>query len=334
MKIVSIIIPVYRTEKYLRQCLDSVLAQTYKNIEVIVVDDGSPDGSGQICDEYSSEHQNIVVIHKENEGLSIARNDGIVKSTGEYLFFLDSDDYISPTCIETLVTSAEKGFLSVIGYQLDIEAESRIYTPKQAYGVYNTIIDYYYDFANLFATKYNFSWGKLYRSDIIKNNGLRFNQSMALVEDVVFNQDYYKYWDEGIELVNDNGYYYRQHGSSTLSKAFNPKMFEWNEYAYNAIRKRLIESGTYTDKNKRHFLSNVLGNYLYSFRLLALNDNVPTAKKMEYMAIYSRSGVYKEAVSEMSQSRRVDDRMFINLIGHGQFSFYFFLESLKYKIRH
>lgn len=334
MKTVSVIIPVYRTEKYLRQCIDSILSQNYKDIEVILIDDGSPDSSGMICDEYAAKHNHITVIHKKNEGLSMARNDGIARATGDYIFFLDSDDYISPSCIESLVTASANNALAVIGYQLDIETEGRIYTPSQAYGGYGSINDFYQDFSNLFATKYNFAWGKLYKSDIIKRNNLHFIQGLSLSEDVIFNQAYYKHCKNGIVLVKDNGYFYRQHGNETLSKSFNPKMFEWNELAYNSIRRHLIEENAFTSKNKRHFLSNVLGNYLYSFRLLALNASLTTQEKKQYMTLYSHNEIFREATSEVVESRRIDDRIFVKLILKGHFSIYFILESLKFKIRH
>lgn len=334
MRKVSLIIPVYRTEKYLRQCIDSVLSQTYGDIEVILVDDGSPDSCGEICDEYSARHNRIKVIHKANEGLSMARNDGISESTGDYIFFLDSDDYISPSCIESLVSASENGALAVIGYQLDLDSEKQIYTPSQAYGEYKTIGDFYMNFANLFATKYNFAWGKLYRSDIIKNNGLRFTRGLSLCEDVIFNQDYYKHCDKGVILVDDNGYFYRQHGTTTLSKVFNPKMFEWNEFAYDSIRNRLIEEGAYTFENRNHFLSNVLGNYLYSFRLLALNTSITYEDKKKYMSFCSRNEIFRDAASTMAKSKRIDDRIFTRLILNGHYSMYIFLESLKFKIKH
>lgn len=334
MSKVSIIIPVYRTEKYLRQCLDSALAQTYGDIEIILIDDGSPDSSGEICDEYASRHSHITVIHKLNEGISKARNDGIGKATGDYLFFLDSDDYMSPDCIANLVKEASTGALPVTGYRLDLESEAKVYTPNQAYGAYATIRDFYNDFARLFATKYNFAWGKLYKSDIIKDNGIRFRDGIALGEDVIFNQDYYKYCEHGVMLVNDNGYYYRQHGTETLSKVFNLHIFEWNEMVYHSIRSRLKESGAYTVQNRRHFLLNVLGNYLYGFRLLALNKHMSHSEKKRCLGIYSRMGIYREAVSEVSSTRRIDDRIFAWLISGGHYSLYLFLESIKYKIRH
>ena len=92
--LISIIIPVYNVEKYLRRCVDSVLGQTYDKLEIILVDDGSTDNSGRICDEYREKDQRIIVIHKENGGLSEARNFGIEKSSGEYISFVDSDDWI------------------------------------------------------------------------------------------------------------------------------------------------------------------------------------------------------------------------------------------------
>lgn len=99
---VSVIIPIYKVEPYLRQCLDSVVGQTYQNLEIICVDDGSPDRCGDICEEYSSRDNRIRVIHRENGGLSAARNTGIDAATGEYICFIDSDDYVKKTYVEYL----------------------------------------------------------------------------------------------------------------------------------------------------------------------------------------------------------------------------------------
>lgn len=102
MPLVSVIVPIYNVEPYLKECIDSVLAQTYKNIEIILVDDGSPDNCGKICDEYKKLDDRIIVIHKENGGLSSARNAGLDICKGEYISFIDSDDYVSPYFIEIL----------------------------------------------------------------------------------------------------------------------------------------------------------------------------------------------------------------------------------------
>ena len=92
--LISIIIPVYNVEKYLKECVDSVRKQTYKNLEIILIDDGSKDNSGKLCDELAKEDNRIKVIHKENGGLSDARNVGIENATGEYIQFIDSDDFV------------------------------------------------------------------------------------------------------------------------------------------------------------------------------------------------------------------------------------------------
>ena len=100
--LISVIVPVYNVEKYLRQCLTSLVNQTYKNIEVVMVDDGSKDSSGLICDEYAINYQNFSVVHKKNAGLGMARNTGLDNIKGKYVFFLDSDDYIDNNFIEVL----------------------------------------------------------------------------------------------------------------------------------------------------------------------------------------------------------------------------------------
>ena len=143
MSIISIIIPIYNVEEYIYRCVDSITNQTYNNLEIILVDDGSPDASGKICDEYAEKDRRIKVIHKKNGGLSEARNFGIDAATGEWLFFLDSDDWLHPQTIEKLyyaaVSSGTK--ISVCGYvetngenpQPDNSVEFKIWTPKALY---------------------------------------------------------------------------------------------------------------------------------------------------------------------------------------------------------
>lgn len=100
--LISVIVPVYKVEKYLARCIDSILVQTYSNLEIILVDDGSPDNCGEICDNYACKDSRIQVIHKKNEGLGFARNSGMEICNGEYIMFLDSDDYISPDAVQVL----------------------------------------------------------------------------------------------------------------------------------------------------------------------------------------------------------------------------------------
>ena len=116
MKSVSIVIPVYKVEKYLSECLDSVIGQTYSDLQIILIDDGSPDNCGVICDEYAEKDDRITVIHSENGGLSVARNRGLALCEGKYVFFVDSDDYLELNAIEVLVKTAEADELDILLY--------------------------------------------------------------------------------------------------------------------------------------------------------------------------------------------------------------------------
>lgn len=108
MELISIIIPIYNVSKYLNRCVDSVVNQTYKNIEIILVDDGSKDNSGEMCDKYQEEYSNIKVVHKENAGLGFARNTGLEYVTGKYVIFVDGDDYIQKDMVENLYNDLKK----------------------------------------------------------------------------------------------------------------------------------------------------------------------------------------------------------------------------------
>lgn len=108
MELVSIVVPIYKVEKYLEKCVNSILRQTYRNLEIILVDDGSPDQSGIMCDEYAGKDSRVHVIHKDNGGLSDARNVGAREASGKYLLFVDSDDYIAEELVEKTVNAAEK----------------------------------------------------------------------------------------------------------------------------------------------------------------------------------------------------------------------------------
>lgn len=114
LPLISVIIPVYNVEQYLEECVNSVLKQTYKNIEIILVDDGSTDSSGSMCDSFSAENKNICVVHQKNGGLSAARNTGFSCAKGEYVYFLDSDDYIAEDALEKLCLIAEKDSSDIV----------------------------------------------------------------------------------------------------------------------------------------------------------------------------------------------------------------------------
>ena len=106
--LISVVAPIYKVEKYIRRCVNSIINQTYKNLEIILVDDGSPDGCPEICNEYEKQDQRVIVIHQENQGLAAARNTGLDNAKGDYIFFVDSDDYLDKYVIEKMFESAQE----------------------------------------------------------------------------------------------------------------------------------------------------------------------------------------------------------------------------------
>ena len=121
---ISVIVPVYKVEQYLRRCVDSILNQTYSDFELLLVDDGSPDACPQICDEYARQDPRVRVIHKPNGGLSDARNAGLAQADTKYVYFLDSDDYIEPQAIEILHHIAEQNNLDMLHFDNDVIQEN------------------------------------------------------------------------------------------------------------------------------------------------------------------------------------------------------------------
>ncbi len=131
--LISVIIPVYNVEEYLRECVDSVLCQTYGNFEIILVDDGSTDSSGEICDEYLEKDERVTVIHQKNGGLSVARNAGLSETNGDYIYFLDSDDYISENAIETLLKIAQRDNSDIVFFDAVSFADTDDFEVSQNY---------------------------------------------------------------------------------------------------------------------------------------------------------------------------------------------------------
>lgn len=143
--LISVIIPVYNVEKYLYECVDSVINQTYKNLEIILVDDGSTDSSGKICDEYLDKDERITVVHQKNGGLSQARNRGLEESNGKYIYFLDSDDYIAENTFEILFGIAEKDSSDIVFFDAKSFADTNDFVVKQNYirnNIYQTDTGY------------------------------------------------------------------------------------------------------------------------------------------------------------------------------------------------
>lgn len=188
---ISIIVPVYNVDKYLSQCLDSILAQTYLDFEVLLVDDGSTDGSGTICDNYALKDSRIQVFHKTNGGVSSARNLGLDNASGEWVVFVDSDDWLSEIYCETLIKScanADITFFSEIWHYSDgckiVYSSGEIFAKDSIEKKENLILHLLQN-----QTKHNYfgyTWNKIFKREIIEIHKIRFVERLSTSEDEVF----------------------------------------------------------------------------------------------------------------------------------------------------
>ena len=221
---VSVIVPIYKVEKYLKKCIDSIIAQTHSNLEIILVDDGSPDNCGKICDEYSKIDSRIIVLHKKNGGLSDARNFGIKKATGDFISFIDSDDFVAKDYVEYLlkITIESKADMGIIlPYKFKEGKEPIIKRRKEKIVIYNS-----YDALEtmLYQKEFdNAAWGKIYSRNIIKNIMFPVGK---LYEDIGTT---YKYILNSKKIVYSNQfkYFYLQRGDSIMGSPFSSREMDY-----------------------------------------------------------------------------------------------------------
>ena len=251
---VSIIVPVYNAEQYLRRCVDSILNQEYTDFEVFLVNDGSTDSSGDICEEYGNKDTRVIVIQKENTGVSDSRNLALDRARGKYLQFLDSDDWITPDATRLFVRAAEEygcdmvisDFYRVVGERLspkgDIEEEGVLTQEEFAAHMMENPADFYYGVL----------WNKLYRRDLVEEHSLRMDTNINWCEDFLFNLEYIRYAKVFYALHAPIYYYVKRKGSLasqgiSISKTVKMKLnvFEY----YNNFYKHVLEEEDY-EKNR------------------------------------------------------------------------------------
>lgn len=233
---ISVIIPVYNSEKYIHRCIDSVLSQTFYDYEVILVDDGSTDKSGEICDEYAQTNEKIKVIHQKNSGVAAARQTGIDFSQGLYSIHVDSDDWIENTMLDSLfsVVKTTEAEMIICDYYIDWNSKSSYNSQKPSSMKPNEIID------QLFINLHGSLWNKLIRTSIIKENGLKFYDGVNYCEDLLMNVQILKYAKK-IKYLPKAFYHYVQDANpNALTSVKNEKWLE--EYkSYQAVVNNLAD---------------------------------------------------------------------------------------------
>ena len=215
---ISVIIPIYNAELYLEQCLESIKNQTYKNFEVIMIDDGSTDKSQEICKKFSNSDKRFKLICQKNSGVSAARNKGISEATGKYIYFCDSDDFCNIDIFETIMNKIGENDLVCFGYK-------KIYKNAQKkFILNNTINDFNSIKKMIFESDYvrGYIWNKFFDLKVIKDNNIKFNENIHFCEDMIFVLDFLN-CTKKIIYINEIGYNYRMRRNSVTINFFNKK---------------------------------------------------------------------------------------------------------------
>ena len=263
--LISIVVPVYNAENYLNVCVNSIIQQTYKNFECILINDGSADNSGALCDNYASVDNRFKVIHKLNGGVGNARNHGLEIAMGDWITFIDSDDWIETEYLNEFVKATANVDLIIQGHCKYINSKkAKIFSPSNWVASGNEIttkIVEVYKKINPFIIQT--PWSKFYKSSIIENNQLRFNESMRIGEDYLFLLNYLLYINN-VRAISYSGYNYATYQSTLTKLNFSTTpYFEW--------QKNLISSLIEVDAKYEHH--GIFADFLIADRLQSLTRN-------------------------------------------------------------
>ena len=319
---VSVIIPTYNVERQLPRCVDSIINQSLREIEIILVDDGSPDKCPQICDEYKERDSRIKVIHKTNGGLSDARNAGLNLATGEYILFLDSDDWIDEIMLERLYYRASTDFSDVVVCSYIIDYSNNNFSIKKELSTFVRYTDniaeaiYNLDLDGMF----NVVWNKLYRYDLLKENNLYFELDGVPGEDLLFNCATFEKVKR-VSFENKILHHYMREDEDTLVHTYKSNLYSQVQ-RFNRARKTLYdfynmisveETTCYADsyvgyifscvpnlfrkncdlsrKEKISFLGKILNNEELQYYMRTANKKGPY-EKIFYAMIKSRNSIF------------------------------------------
>lgn len=321
LPLISIVVPVYKVEPYLAQCIESILRQTYSNFELILVDDGSPDRSGAICDEFAKQDSRIRVIHKKNDGVSKARNIGINRAKGEWLCFVDADDLLDSQYLQKFHERIDLDSDYCIQGSFNISEEH--ITPRWQYLDQDFIIGE--DVITTDILRNVVPWGKLFRLDIIRDNDITFNEYISRGEDTLFCIDFL-YHTKKISTIGYSGYYYRRNNSNSLSRRRHDPMQLCQYYA--EYEKKMNKLTLRTGSAYYHDDREILGSYKYSIlEAITLNYDRDAFKKL-----YKLIKDWLEK-NKTIRKEKLSDYLFFLLMLFPSSKLYTFLKALSFCIR-
>ena len=300
---VSVIIPVYNAEKTLLSCVQSVIAQTYKDYELLLIDDGSLDHSGQLCDDIQkmclAKGIKCQAIHQRNSGVSTARNCGMNHANGKYCVFIDSDDVIEPCYLEDLVRTAERhpelGHV-LCGFRCTSHVHDYVLNSKEALSVVDRR-----DYMKLFdAILIQGPCLALYRTEIVRGNDIKMREDLSLAEDILFNLEYLDALDcTAIGVVNKPNYIYQNEDPNSLYRKYRPDLLHIQELTVHSIKQYMCKWGIADDDLWRRFYNASLFKYLNVFENTFHRQNpMSMREKINYNNTILKSESFRNALQK------------------------------------
>lgn len=281
--VVTVVLPIYNVEKYLNRCIKSVVNQSYKDLEIILVDDGSPDNCPELCDRWAQKDSRIKVIHKKNAGLGYARNTGIDNATGEYICFFDSDDYIALDAIEKAVTLAQRSKADVVNFGFCYVNENgmtgKCTIPKMPQSIYegSDVQDIFLpeliapNIEDGFSSNLWMSaWTNLYSLDLILNTKWKFISEREIIsEDIYSLLELYKYVTK-VTILSEALYFYCENGTS-LTHTYREDRFEKIKLFYDKCQ-LVCEKLFYSNRVKKRLSYPYVSNTIGALKMIVESD--------------------------------------------------------------
>lgn len=260
---ISVVVPIYKVkEELLKECIESIMNQSYSDLEIILIDDGSPDNSGKICDDYSKKDKRIKVIHKENGGVSSARNIGIENANGDWITFVDSDDYIEKDFCKKMLNKAIENKCQCV-----ISAYNKVYGQKiETIKKENDLLINGNEFLKMIfnvQSGFGFCHTKIWKTELIKNNKVKFNETISVGEDALFCMQMSKYIEK-LYFLNEPLYNYRFNEESVVRK------FDKNYYK-KYLKSMQIAKKYIAKEYSSEYEQNVYNYIAYHILLIVIN---------------------------------------------------------------
>lgn len=335
---VSIIIPVYNTpKKYLEGCIKSVTRQTYKEIEIVIIDDGSKDEVANLLDKYAKEYQNIKVIHKVNEGVSTARNIGIKNSTGNWVVFVDSDDYVENNAIEKMINNSENADIVISRTQMTTQDKASGYDEKIRINKSNKI-ELIKGLLSTKDSKFFFVdglWSKMYSSKLLKNMDIMFKADLPFGEDFIFNMSAYLS-AKNIMYIPDVLYHWVRENEESVTRKYNPKLSEKQIKVIEYINKEFKESilKEYKQLYFEYVAKILLG--IIRMQIYHSENKDGTSQKRETVKTIVKNKYFEECIQKVELNRLHKDRKLLIIILRNKMYYlihpYVLLKIIKEKI--